>query len=103
MIEERLTRAAIKERTEDHAMPVELRGITIRYDGGAEPLVIADDFDLGLEAGTMHCLAGRSGSGKTSILTVAAGLQQPTPARCSGRAMPSAPWTTTRSPTAAVR
>ncbi|MFT4469727.1 ABC transporter ATP-binding protein [Arthrobacter sulfonylureivorans] len=78
MIEERLTRAAIKERTEDHAMPVELRGITIRYDGGAEPLVIAEDFDLGLEAGTMHCLAGRSGSGKTSILTVAAGLQEPT-------------------------
>ena len=78
MIEEPLTRAATKERTEDHAMPVELQGITIRYDGGAEPLVIAEDFDLGLEAGTMHCLAGRSGSGKTSILTVAAGLQQPT-------------------------
>ncbi|EMY34349.1 ATPase component of ABC-type transport system [Arthrobacter crystallopoietes BAB-32] len=79
MIEEPQTRAEKIGRTADHAMPLELRGITIRYDGGGgEPLVIAEDFDLGLEAGTMHCLAGRSGSGKTSILTVAAGLTLPT-------------------------
>ncbi|MDM4764123.1 ATP-binding cassette domain-containing protein [Galbitalea sp. SE-J8] len=31
-----------------------------------------------LEAGVMHCLAERSGSGKTSILRVAAGLVPPT-------------------------
>ena len=79
MIEQPQTRAEKIGRTADHAMPLELRGITIRYDGGGgEPLVVAEDFDLGLEAGSMHCLAGRSGSGKTSILTVAAGLTLPT-------------------------
>ncbi|UJP10466.1 ATP-binding cassette domain-containing protein [Microbacterium sp. KUDC0406] len=35
------------------------------------------DYDLLLDRGGMHCLAGRSGSGKTSILRVAAGLVPP--------------------------
>ena len=57
---------------------VELRGVTIQYERpGDEPLRIVDDYDLVLERGGMHCLAGRSGSGKTSILRVAAGLIPP--------------------------
>jgi ABC-type lipoprotein export system ATPase subunit len=57
---------------------VELTDITISYErAGAEPLEIVTGFDLALEAGRMHCLAGRSGSGKTSILRVAAGLVRP--------------------------
>ncbi|MCU1580171.1 MAG: ATP-binding cassette protein [Rhodoglobus sp.] len=57
---------------------VELSDITIRYErAGAEPLDIVVGYDLALEAGRMHCLAGRSGSGKTSILRVAAGLVRP--------------------------
>ena len=58
---------------------VELAAVAIRYErAGMPPLQIIDDYDLGLAAGTMHCLAGRSGSGKTSILRVAAGLVPPT-------------------------
>ena len=57
----------------------ELSDITIAYDrAGTEPLTIVENYSLVLEAGTMHCLAGRSGSGKTSILRVAAGLTRPT-------------------------
>lgn len=58
---------------------VELTDITITYErSGAEPLVIVEDYSLRLDSGEMHCLAGRSGSGKTSILRVAAGLARPT-------------------------
>lgn len=58
---------------------VALESVTIRYErAGAEPLEIVEDYDLSLHAGRMHCLAGRSGSGKTSILRVAAGLVRPT-------------------------
>lgn len=60
------------------ASALELRGVTISYPRpGHDPLTIVEDFDLGLAAGRMHCLAGRSGSGKTSILRVAAGLIPP--------------------------
>ncbi len=58
---------------------LELRGVTIHYDRpGHDPLAIIDNYSLTLQPGQMHCLAGRSGSGKTSILRVAAGLMQPT-------------------------
>ncbi len=58
---------------------VELVGVTIRYQGAdGHPLDIVTDYDLSLAPGEMHCLAGRSGSGKTSILRVAAGLASPT-------------------------
>lgn len=57
---------------------VGLDGVSIRFERpGDEPLIIVDDFDLSLERGRMHCLAGRSGSGKTSVLRVAAGLVPP--------------------------
>ena len=61
------------------AAALELRSVTIHYRrAGQEPLAIIDEYNLTLRAGQMHCLAGRSGSGKTSILRVAAGLVQPT-------------------------
>jgi len=59
--------------------PVELAAVTIRYErAGMPPLEIIADYDLRLGPSAMHCLAGRSGSGKTSILRVAAGLVRPT-------------------------
>lgn len=62
----------------EHAV-VELIGVTIRYQSAdGHPLDIVTDYDLTLAPGEMHCLAGRSGSGKTSILRVAAGLAVPT-------------------------
>lgn len=58
---------------------VELLGVTIRYQSAdGHPLDIVSDYNLSLAPGEMHCLAGRSGSGKTSILRVAAGLATPT-------------------------
>ena len=58
---------------------VELLGVTIRYQSAdGHPLDIVTDYNLSLAPGEMHCLAGRSGSGKTSILRVAAGLATPT-------------------------
>ncbi len=58
---------------------VELTDISISYERiDAEPLSIVAGYDLALKAGRMHVLAGRSGSGKTSILRVAAGLVRPT-------------------------
>lgn len=57
---------------------VELVDVTIRYQGAdGHPLDIVTDYSLTLAPGEMHCLAGRSGSGKTSILRVAAGLATP--------------------------
>jgi ABC-type lipoprotein export system ATPase subunit len=58
---------------------LELQKVGITYSRpGQGPLAIVDDYDLSLRAGDLHCLAGRSGSGKTSILRVAAGLVPPT-------------------------
>lgn len=57
---------------------VELAGVRIAYPRpGEEPLTVVDDVDLGVPPGRMHVLAGRSGSGKTSLLRVAAGLMPP--------------------------
>lgn len=78
------TRANTIVRAADHATPLRLSNITIRYGGdkgGAEPVTVVEDFSLTLHAGEMHCIAGRSGSGKTSILTVGAGLTLPTSGR----------------------
>jgi ABC-type lipoprotein export system ATPase subunit len=78
------TRANTIVKSEDHGTPLELSDITIRYGGGkggAETVSVVEGFDLALHAGEMHCVAGRSGSGKTSILTVGAGLTLPTSGR----------------------
>jgi ABC-type lipoprotein export system ATPase subunit len=75
------TRANTIVKSSDHATPLELSRVTIHYGGdkgGAEEVDVVDDFNLTLHAGEMHCIAGRSGSGKTSILTVSAGLTLPT-------------------------
>ncbi|WP_167853923.1 ABC transporter ATP-binding protein [Acidipropionibacterium timonense] len=44
----------------------------------APDLHIVDDLDLTVRSGTIVCLAGRSGSGKTSLLRCCAGLLRPT-------------------------
>lgn len=56
-----------------------LDGVTIAYPVAADRTVtVIEGYDLALAAGGFHCLAGRSGSGKTSVLRVAAGLANPT-------------------------
>ncbi len=57
---------------------LELIDITISFTRpGQEPLTILEGFNLDLAPGQLHCLAGRSGSGKTSLLRVAADLTRP--------------------------
>ncbi|MET0974691.1 MAG: ATP-binding cassette domain-containing protein [Leifsonia sp.] len=46
-----------------------------------DPLVIVSGCDLTVRPGRLHCVAGRSGSGKTSVLRVAAGLSTPSGGR----------------------
>ncbi|MBO9705590.1 MAG: ATP-binding cassette domain-containing protein [Arthrobacter sp.] len=78
------TRANTIIKVADHETPLRLEDVTIRYGGernGAERVTVVENFTMDLDAGEMHCVAGRSGSGKTSILTVSAGLTLPTSGR----------------------
>jgi len=53
---------------------VELRGVTLRYNGGSPSLT---DADLAVEAGKTVALVGPSGSGKTSLVGLIARLYDP--------------------------
>jgi ATP-binding cassette subfamily B protein len=53
---------------------VELRGVTLRYDGSAPAL---SDLDLHVEAGKTVALVGPSGAGKTSLVALIARLYDP--------------------------
>jgi len=53
---------------------VALRHVSKRYGSGP---VVLHDLDLVVRAGEFVCLVGASGSGKSTILALAAGLEQP--------------------------
>lgn len=56
-----------------------LRDIVITFERThLEPLHLFTGFNLDVSPGTLHCLSGRSGSGKTSLLRVAVALTTPT-------------------------
>jgi putative ABC transport system ATP-binding protein/lipoprotein-releasing system ATP-binding protein len=60
------------------AMLLELRDVAIAFAGRAGRVnLVADRLDIGLRAGRMHCVSGAPGTGKTSVLRVAAGLLRP--------------------------
>jgi len=46
--------------------------------GKSEPAVIVSDFDLAVAKGEFVCLIGHSGCGKSTVLSIAAGLMEPT-------------------------
>lgn len=52
-----------------------LRGVRFGYPGQAP---VVEGLNLELAAGEIHCLVGRSGCGKTTLLKLAAGLLLPT-------------------------
>lgn len=67
------------EERETTTPALELAGVDIVFQRPTDtPLTIVSGFDLRLRPGSMHCLAGRSGSGKTSLLRVIVGLVAPT-------------------------
>ena len=57
---------------------LELWRLTKTYDGPAGPVVIVRDFDLTLDEGEFVSLIGHSGCGKSTVLSIAAGLVEAT-------------------------
>lgn len=57
---------------------VALRSVTKRYGHGAESLQALDSLTVAIQAGEFVCLVGASGSGKSTILHLIAGLDSPT-------------------------
>ena len=55
-----------------------LRGLTRRFVTGAETVTVLDDINLEVRDGEMLALLGQSGSGKSTILRLMAGLTEPT-------------------------
>jgi NitT/TauT family transport system ATP-binding protein len=54
---------------------LQFRSVTFGYPASAD---VVDHVDLTLAPGEVHCLVGRSGCGKTTLLKLAAGLLRPT-------------------------
>ncbi|MFD7644330.1 ABC transporter ATP-binding protein [Kitasatospora sp. NPDC059795] len=54
-----------------------LRGVTLTYPDGESRLVALDNVELTVAPGEFTAIAGPSGSGKSSLLAVAATLQRP--------------------------
>ncbi|MDX6666281.1 MAG: putative transport system ATP-binding protein, partial [Solirubrobacteraceae bacterium] len=54
-----------------------LAGVTRAFADGAQRRVVLDGFDASFPAGTLTALTGRSGSGKSTVLALLAGLDRP--------------------------
>ncbi|MDO5512064.1 ABC transporter ATP-binding protein [Corynebacterium sp.] len=62
-------------------MTLHLDHITLTYPDGLTEVTAVDDVSLTIRPGELTALVGESGSGKSSLLAVAAGLQEPTSGR----------------------
>jgi putative ABC transport system ATP-binding protein len=60
------------------AMPLSLDGVTLTLPSSAGPVDILRGVSLTVGAGERVAVVGPSGSGKSSLIAVAAGLEQPT-------------------------
>ncbi|GAB4585947.1 ABC transporter ATP-binding protein [Nocardia sp. IFM 10818] len=68
---------------------MDLRGVRMSFTGaGGEPLQVLDRVDLQLREGEIVALLGRSGSGKSTILRIIAGLLAPTGGHVDYRGAP---------------
>jgi putative ABC transport system ATP-binding protein len=56
---------------------IELRGLGLHYATGTQRIEVLRRVDLDIEAGQTVAIAGHSGSGKTSLLLLLAGLERP--------------------------
>ena len=59
---------------------LEVQGLKKIFPGapGKADTAVFDDVNFGIERGEFVCIIGHSGCGKTTILNVLAGLEQPT-------------------------
>jgi putative ABC transport system ATP-binding protein len=65
-------------RADDQAKrDVHLTALTIGYQRSGQEVIPVQDFDLFAPAGQVTALVGRSGSGKTSVLSCVAGMLRP--------------------------
>lgn len=73
-------RSDIRSEPEDTVAPaLTLRAVGMTYaDASGKPLEVMSGLNLSLATGELVCLAGRSGSGKTTAVMIAAGLLAPT-------------------------
>ena len=56
---------------------IDVRGLRVAYPAGAAKRVALDDVELHVPRGQFLCIRGKSGSGKSSLLHVLAGLLEP--------------------------
>src|SRR4026209_848931 len=57
---------------------VELSNLTKIYETPKGPAIIVKDFNLTIKQGEFVCLIGHSGCGKSTVLSIAAGLTEAT-------------------------
>jgi len=62
--------------TTDRSVSLDINGISKRFPGGAS--IVLDNVSLSIAEGEFVCLLGASGCGKTTLLNLIAGLDEPT-------------------------
>jgi NitT/TauT family transport system ATP-binding protein len=62
--------------TTDQSVSLDINGISKRFPGGAS--IVLDNVSLSIAQGEFVCLLGASGCGKTTLLNLIAGLDEPT-------------------------
>ena len=59
-------------------VPLELDALTKRFDTPHGPFVAVDNVNARIHEGEFVCILGHSGCGKSTVLSIIAGLQQAT-------------------------